>query len=57
MKIILQIKIIVNKFLNCSANDADIWIFMAFIYWTIVKGLNFLRKCYSATKKLKSCHL
>lgn len=57
MKIILQIKIIVNKFLNCSANDPDIWIFIAFIYWIIVKGLNFPRKYYSATKKMKSCHL
>ena len=57
MKIVLQIKIIVSKFLNCSANDPDIWIFIAFIYWIIVKGLNFPRKYYSATKKMKSCHL
>ena len=37
MKIVLQIKIIVSKFLNCSANDPDIWIFIAFIYWIIVE--------------------
>ena len=57
MKLILQIKIIVNKFLNCSAKDPDICIFIAFFYWTIVKGLNFPRKYYSAIKKMKSCHL